>query len=130
MERTLELGIPAAGVSVPLPPVLLDRVQVLDSEHRSVVAISAPAYAANVGQALTLISVCIMSSGHILTRLHAVRAQAERIAALVITPDVSVHDLEDARQAALVLIDDLRAALVDARPSVGAHLARLDWPRT
>lgn len=115
---------------MPLPPVLLDRVQVLDSEHRSVLAISAPAYVANVGRALTLISVCILPTGHIQTRLHAIRAHAERIAALVLTPDVGVHDLEDARQAALFLIDDLRTALGDARPSVGAHLARMDWPRT
>lgn len=111
---------------MPLLSILLDQLQVLESEHRSVLVLGAPAYEANVMSALTLIGLSVAPTRAILSSLQTARDQAVRIRALTVASETRTHELEQARQVALMRIGDLRDALQGATPSVGAQLARAD----
>jgi hypothetical protein len=109
---------------LPLLSILVDQLHVLEGEHRSVLALGAPAYEANVASALTLIGLSVAPTRTVLSSLQILRAQAARIRALTVASETRTHELEQARQAALLLIEDLRNALEGVTPSVGAQLAR------
>lgn len=112
---------------MPLPHVIADQLHVLEAEHRSVVAVSAPAYSQNVAAALAFIAICVVPTRAILASLGTMRDHITCIRALVGAPATHTRELEAARLHAVAGIGHLRGVLDSASPSVSAQVSRLDW---
>jgi hypothetical protein len=108
---------------MPLAPLLANQLSVLEGEHRSFLAVSAPAYHDNVARALTFIGLAVVPSPRIGAAIARVRRRAQDLVVLLQRPETVTAEIEAARHAAVRGVLDLREALDSAQPSPGAIIA-------